>query len=260
MAEEKETKPEEETPSEEESAEPTLESLLTEAASLEQAPTPVEGEEKPEEKAKGEEAQEEKEEEKPPPSTDFSAPEVQEHLRGFFNQWLQSNQEQAKTDASAADIGRLVEEGDQEELGRRFIEEFRRGKDRSAIEREVLTNFLGGYYTRLFQNPALQNLTAEEKSELDPRKAASDLDYMFTLSEFVQKKEFTTRGDGIVEERVKARIEAAKKGGVPDRLSKASGATVPSGNAAKGDVPDSEKSGEELLGEGLSEMLKDYVT
>lgn len=263
MAETKEDpKPEEkEETSEEESTEPTLEELLTEAAALEQAPTAETGEEKPEEKAKEEETQEEKEEEKaPPPSVDLSSPEVQESLRGLFSQWVQREQAQASADEKSAHVAKLVEEGDTDELGRLFTEEFRRGKDRSVIEREVLTNFLGGYYTRIFQHPALQDLTTEEKTELDPRKAASDMDYMFTLMEFVRTKEFGTKAEGLVEERVKARIEAIKKGEVPGRTKKAAESGVPSGSPKKGDVPDSDKSGAELLSEGMNEMLSDYVT
>lgn len=135
-----------------------------------------------------------------------------EEAQAIFSQTIQNmmaeNARTAEAQREAAEFQELIKNGDHAEIGRRVLERATAQQTRSQIADEVSREMFQPVYTELFGQPEMQNLTAEEKEALDPRKAANDAQYVSTVTRFIENKRFEKRVEDEVAKRLKARDEA----------------------------------------------------
>lgn len=205
------------------------------------------------------EASDDSKDEKPTTTgVDFSDPEVQKQLAPLFESWVDEQKNKADREKSVAELDGLVEEENFEELGKRFAQEFSQAKTRGKVQTEVLSDFLGKYYNQVFQSPLLQNLTAEEREKLDPRKYQDDISYLVALNDFMVGKGKTLTVEEQVEQRVAERLKAIENGEVGERVSGAAAVTGAPGavKPTNAKLDPTKTKAKDLLRAGFNELIK----
>lgn len=191
----------------------------------------------------------------PTPTVDatsiLQSAEGQQVMRNQFNAWLQEMQSSGQRGAEAAEVQKLIDENNVEELGRRWVE----AAQKSKVSGEAIENFLDKTYRDIFADPVFQGLTAEEARELSPDNFKSDSEYIRHLSQFMARKNREGGLEEMVEERLAQRLETLKnqKAGT-----KAASSSV---GAPSADTKAPERTGDSrsLVSEGLREAFKDYI-
>lgn len=142
----------------------------------------------------------------------------------------QAQNEQARKDAEA--FQELIEKGDYDSVGRQLVERHRTEQARKEVADVVLKEQFTPVYQKLFAEPEMQNMTAEEKAALDPRKFNSDAEYVMELRGFIGAKRAEAKMEAEVERRFQERVKAAENGKTAEKAAKGSIAGTPGATGA----------------------------
>jgi hypothetical protein len=180
--------------------------------------------------------------------------EGKNQLNQAFKAMLEDVRSREEGESKAKEIEELIQKGDHEALGQRFASEYNQGKQRQEVGQEVLKGFVTNHYRTAFADPVFQNLSADDRTALDPSKAKDDIEYMETVTQFrINKAVEKALADKAPEIQKQAK-EAAQKEGTAARVKKAAdGSPLPSGDATKTAEPESAA---DLIREGWEEELE----
>ncbi len=179
-------------------------------------------------------------------------PKAQALVREQAQAWADSQQTVAAAQKAQTEIDGLIEDGDYEELGKRFAKDTVTNRAGKVQADAALQEAFGGVYRELFALPELQNLTTEEKSKIDASKFTNDADYIPALLQLVVSKRTAGTLDKTVEDMLTEKLKVLENmagagnsaGGSPN----VPGGTNPGGNLEG-------KSARELLTTGWSDIL-----
>lgn len=229
--------------------EPQLDDLLSELAGLdgeeeeeplgesrEEDPSPAREEEPTQEPPKEEAPSEEKN----PPVLDLTNPEVQASLGALFREWQSELHRRYQQESSAKELESLIAEGNVEEIGKRFVQEYSKVRDRQRYQKEILTDFLEPVYLSLLSHEAFKNLDRETAMKLHPDRYSDDRTYLLALSDHIAQ---WSAKNGKAEDReqqeqstARARQEALQKVQEVAQVTGAPGASSVVPNAGQPDV------------------------
>ncbi len=179
-------------------------------------------------------------------------PQAQALVREQAQAWANSQQTAAAAQKAQTEIDGLIDDGDYEELGKRFAKDTVTNRAGKVQADAALQEAFGGVYRELFALPELQNLTAEEKSKIDASKFTNDADYIPALLQLIVSKRAAGTLDKTVEDMLTEKLKVLENmagagnsaGGSPN----VPGGTNPGGNLEG-------KSARELLTTGWSDIL-----
>lgn len=133
--------------------------------------------------------------------------------------------EKARADAEA--FRELIEKEDYAGIGQQLVERHRKEQARSEVAEDVLREQFAPVYTKLFAQPEMQNLTADEKASLNPQKFGSDAEYVTELQNFIANKRYEAKIEAEVERRLTTRRTAAENEAVAAKAKKATVGATP---------------------------------
>lgn len=133
-----------------------------------------------------------------------SNPEAQQLVKTQLDTWLAEASARADAEHQSQEFQKLVETGDFEEIGRRYVTAESEKAIRTKAEEEALTRAYGDVYSRLFKELESFPLSPEEKQHIAPEQYTTDAEYVLALSSFIAEKksgvDFDQRVDAKVEE------------------------------------------------------------
>lgn len=115
-------------------------------------------------------------------------PEAQKLVKAQLDKWVADASASAEAKAQQDELQKLIEAGDYEEIGKRFINDQQQQALRTAAEQEALTRAYTGIYQNLFTELNSFELTPEEKLGMAPDKFDTDEAYILHLSTLISTK------------------------------------------------------------------------
>lgn len=170
-----------------------------------------------------------------------------------LQQYLAEASASADAKAKQDEFNKLLEDGNYDEIGRRFIADQQRTAVTSAAEQEGLKKAYTQIYGGLFAELEKLELTDADKEAIDPSKFGEDEDakYILHLSQFIQAR----KGGQTVEEQAKARADEILQALANQKSAAAATSTsVSAGVLGAVDSPtDNRQSSRDLISDGFRE-------
>lgn len=182
-------------------------------------------------------------------------PDAQQLMASTLEEIMAENAKSAAAQQEADEIQELIKSGNHAELGRRVAERLQNQQVRQRVADDVLQETFRPVYADLFAQPELQNLSAEDKETLDPKKFASDAHYVRSLTEFIGAKRHEAAIEAEVQKRVAAALEAASNRETAGRVKRKSVGASPGGTEGSGPA----RTSRELLHHGLRAVFEPMV-
>lgn len=181
-------------------------------------------------------------------------PEAQKLVQSQLNEWLKQASAQADAKKEQDKFQKLVEDGDYEAIGKRYVEAEAEKVITSKAEEAALTKAYGEVYGSLFKELEQHQLTEEEKSGIAPEKFQTDAEYVLALSNFIAQKKSGNSIDQLVDKKVEEKLTTLKN---------MKSATVANGNSPSalpgglgGTAAGGKESSRSLIAEGFREILE----
>ena len=196
----------------------------------------------------------------PGPGLDFRDPSVQSALKDWYRGQKLAEEQRAADEQRLTEVTEWIQKGEYDKLGEAVADELVEAANRKEVGGEVLGEFLTNTYAKLFADPAMKDLTAEEQEKINPKNfKGGDAEYIAFLGEFIASKKGASATDDEVEKRVQERLKALANERRGSKLS-GGGPTTPlpasiPGEGSSGD--DDSKSGADLVREGLAEAYEE---
>lgn len=214
-----------------------------------------------EEAAKADEASPDNEDESaqppadsPPPTFDpkvLASPEGQKAIQDAVNQALASKATDEASQVQAKKLQEWIDSDNNDALAEWYKETL---KTQQAGQGAV-DGFLTTFYRTLFSDPMFQNLTAEERKEIEPDgRFQTDADYVKHLSKFMANKQKTALSSEELDVKLAERVEALKRDAAGKKVRTA---TVQGAAPADGVTPPRPSDARSLISEGLRETFPD---
>ena len=179
----------------------------------------------------------------------LQTPEGQKAITEAVNQAIAAQSAGAETEAERKELQGLIDSGNNEELGKRWA----KSMAESQQGKTAVDSFLTTFYRTLFSDPTFQNLTAEERKEIEPDgRFPNDAAYVKHLTKFMASKEKGTVSNEDLNLAVAARIEALKRAKAGER---ARAGSVQGAAPADGGTPSKSSDSRTLISEGLREAF-----
>lgn len=138
----------------------------------------------------------------------LQTPEGQKAITEAVNQAIATKSAGAETDAKRKELQELIDSGNHEELGKRWQQEM----ESAQHGQTAVDSFLTTFYREMFSNPLFQNLTAEERKDIEPDgRFPTDAAYVAHLAKFMAAKEKTSMSNEDFNIKVAERVEAQKR-------------------------------------------------
>ncbi len=200
----------------------------------------------------GEKPPEPKKVDSPPPTFDpavLQTPEGQKAITEAVARAIAAKSAGAETDAKRKELQELIDSGNHAELGKRWQQEM----ESTQHGQTAVDSFLTTFYRTLFSDPMFQNLTAEERRDIEPDgRFPTDADYVKHLAKFMANKEKSSLSDEDFNLRMAQRLEAAKRTAAGNKARKGS---VQGAAPADGGTPARSTDARTLVSEGLREAF-----
>lgn len=183
-----------------------------------------------------------------------NSPEAQELIRAQLTSWYQTASAEADAKKEQEDFKKLIESGDFEEIGRRYVQADARKTIETKAQEEARLEAFGSVYKSLFAQPELAQMNDEEKVKLNPDKFPTDEEYVLALTEHIASKRGSAAADTRANELVNEKLTALKN------MRAGQAGTVPSPSAIPSGAPGSATNGKQtsrsLIQEGFHEVLE----
>lgn len=186
-----------------------------------------------------------------PPSTELD-PAV---LETWYSRRREEERSQEQVAARVAELEKLIEEGDEAELGRRFRQEYAEAKAKAQYSQETTTTLAQQWINSALDKEFIDSLTDEQAVEL--HQLATDLkvpQFLHRVIEIKGSKAETENLDDIIERKVQERLQAAQNAQRGQQVRTASATSIPT--ATGGETPRS--SNDDLWAAAMSEMAQSY--
>lgn len=181
-------------------------------------------------------------------------PEAQKLVRAQLDNWLKEASASADTKREQDEFQKLVDSGDFEEIGRRYVETDKQKKVASQVEEQATLKAYGEVYGQLFKQLETFTLTDDEKAALQPEKYESDAAYVLALSDAIAQKKVGQTVDERVTKTVDEKLTTLKNMKSAARATDGSVSNLPGGlGGSAGEVTSSRG----LIQEGFREILEE---
>jgi len=179
----------------------------------------------------------------------LQTPEGQKAIRDAVNTIAASQKTEADTEAQRQELQKLIADGNFEELGKRYTKSL----ETQQAGQGAVDTFLTTFYRNLFSDELFQNLTVEERKEIEPDgRFQTDADYVRHLSKFMANKLKSGISNEDLNAAVAERIEALRRSVAGDKARKGS---VQGASPAEGGSSSSPTDARSLISEGLKETF-----
>jgi hypothetical protein len=158
---------------------------------------------------------------------------------------------QQASEARAAEINRLLAEGNDEELGKLVREAAVQERTRSAVGTEVLAGYQESLINEALPNDFVSSLSAEETERLDPDRFQDVTSYLLEVQAVKAERSFNGSLEQEIDRRATEKFEAMKTRESAGRIRSASPSAVPGVNDA---LPDAIGSPDGLWAQAMEEV------
>jgi hypothetical protein len=181
--------------------------------------------------------------------------EAQDLVRQQLNQWLADASAKADVEKQSKEFESLVQEGNFEEIGRRYVTAESENTIRGKAEEEALTKAYGDVYGRLFKELEQFELSDVDKAAIAPEKYSTDAEYVLGLSSFIAGKKSGSDIDALVETKVQERLTTLRNMKSATAATSSSVSSLPGGTpSADNNRPQTSRS---LIQDGFHELLEE---
>lgn len=181
-------------------------------------------------------------------------PEAQKLVQSQIDGWLKAASANADAKAQSEEFQKLIEDGNFEEIGRRFVTSQQEQQIRSKVEEEALTRAYGEVYGKLIPQVDALNLTDKEKLAIDPKNFESDAEYVLALTNLIADKRSNSSLDELIAKGVDERLTTLKNMKTAATVNASGPSGLPGAVGAASNGPATSRS---LLQEGFHDMLEE---
>lgn len=178
--------------------------------------------------------------------------EAQKVIQQGLDNWLNKAAADAAAKKEQEEFQKLVESGDFEAIGKRYVE----GLSEKAVREKVEVDVYGQVYQALFKQPELMdaNLSDAEKARIDHTKYDSDDEYIAELTNFIAEKRAGKSVDDRVKTALDERIETLKNMKAAEVAAGGSVSGLPAGSPH--DRGNEKRTSSSLISDGWREVLE----
>ena len=190
----------------------------------------------------------------PPPTFDpamLQTSEGQKAIKDAVSGIIASQKDDAATEEQRKELQELIDSNNIDELGKRYLKSLEtQTAGQTAVDAHLTT-----LYRELFSDPMFQNLTAEERKEIEPdARFRTDAEYVKHLSKFMAAKLKTSISEEDLNAALVERREALKRNAAAEKAVKGSVQGAAPAEGTKEPRPTDARS---LISEGLRETFPD---
>lgn len=140
----------------------------------------------------------------------FNDEDAKGTLADALSEYQRQLDEQAASKEEAEKFQKLIEDEDYEGIGKIIIERQREEAARSTVTEAVTQEVFNPVYRKLFAQPEMQDLTAEDKEKLHLSKFENHADHVAAIQDFISTKRAKSNFDEAVKKGVEEALLAEK--------------------------------------------------
>lgn len=183
-------------------------------------------------------------------------PEAQAIMKQELDRWVKEASASAEAKKQQEEFQKLIEEGDYEEIGKRFVSEQQSKAVRTAAQEEALTRAYSSIYGKLFGELDKYELTDAEKLAMQPTNFDTDESYILHLSTLAASK----RAGDDIEQRANKRAEEILQALANQKAAEAAGGGSPSNiPGATETAGNRNESSRDLISSGFRESYEEFA-